>query len=92
MEWLAIVLSLYLTGLPSNRVLVLVVGMEFFADHTAFIPSAVGAEAVGTVNIAAMGAAGDFGQDGFPVGTTVGLIGMTNTLLRNWHGDKSSIQ
>lgn len=69
----------------------LVMCVKFFANHTSFVPAAVGAQAMGTVNGAAMRAFGDFGQDGFPASTTVSLIGMTNTLLGNWHGDKSSI-
>lgn len=69
-----------------------VVSVEFFANDTAFIPTAISAEAMRTVDSATMRAVGAFGQDGFPAGTTVSLIGVTNTLLRNWHGDKSSIR
>jgi len=89
MGWLAIVLGLYLNILllKSGSRLVFVMSVQFLADHAAFVETAVGAKAVRTVDSAAMGAIGAGGQGGFPVGTTVSLIGVTNTLLRNWHGE-----
>ena len=65
----------------------LVVGVQFFAHDTTFVETAVGAKAVGAIDSATMRAVGAGSQGGFPVGTTVSLIGVTNTLLRNWHGE-----
>jgi hypothetical protein len=89
MGWLAIVLGLYLNIflLKTCTRLMFVMSVQFFADHAAFVETAVGAEAVGAVDGAAVRAVGAGSQSGFPVGTTVSLIGVTNTLLGNWHGE-----
>jgi len=67
--------------------LVFVVSMQFFADYATVVKTTVGAQAVGTINSAAVRAVGAGSQGGFPIGATMSLIGMTNTFLRNWHGE-----
>jgi len=66
---------------------VFVVRVEFLADHAAIVVAASGAEAVGQLDSAAVRAGGFGSESGFPVSTTMSLIGVTNTLLGNWHGE-----
>jgi hypothetical protein len=68
-----------------------VVGVEFLANHPTFIKAAMRAKAMGAIDSATMRAIGAGGQNGFPAGAAMSLIGMSNTLLGNWHGVKSSI-
>jgi hypothetical protein len=62
-------------------------GVKFLADHATVVETASGAEAVRQFNSAAVRASGAAAKDGFPVGTTSSLTGMTLTLLGNWHGE-----
>jgi hypothetical protein len=62
-----------------------VVGVKFLADHTAFVETAGATNGVGQFHRAAMGAKTDGRNGGFPLGTTMALLGMAYTLLGNWH-------
>jgi len=68
-----------------------VVGVEFLANHPTLVKATMRAKAMGTIDSATVRAIGAGGQNGFPAGTAMRLIGMANTLLGNWHGVKSSI-
>lgn len=65
--------------------------VKLLADHTTIIIAAGDAQRVGKFYGATVRAGGFGGEGGFPVGTTMSLIGVTNTLLGNWHGENSSI-
>ena len=60
--------------------------VKLLADHTTIIIAAGDAQRVGKFYGATVRAGGFGGKGGFPVGTTMSLIGVTNTLLGNWHG------
>jgi hypothetical protein len=65
---------------------VIVVRVQFFADHTAFVETAGGAKHVGQFNGAAMGACANFGNGGFPVRPAAHLISVAAAFLGYWHG------
>jgi hypothetical protein len=72
-----------------NRVfkptLVFVVGVEFMAHHTAFVKTTSTTNGMRQFHRTTMGAKTNGGNGGFPLGTTMTLLGMTHALLGNWH-------
>lgn len=64
-----------------------VVSMQLFANHTTFVETAMRADGVRKPGLTTMFASAAGGEKCFPVGATVGLIGMAKALLGNWHDD-----
>jgi hypothetical protein len=70
--------------------LVFVVGVELFAHYFAVVETTSNTHPVRKARAAAMRANGICWDGGFPIGPTVSLVGLTNTFLRNWHGQGTS--